>query len=819
MGNKKMENSNLKKPRDLSRREFIKTFALGSAAIASGPLLGGFRENAWAFTQTRPAKYSFSLDQNWLFGGEFNIAEAVNPLFDDRSFSKITLPHCVTKLSWQKWNASDWQKVWIYRRHFDLPEECKGQRIFVKFDGVMVGTTPVINGQSLPSHLGGYLPSQYEITKWVRDTGNVLAVVVDSRWSNVPPEGSPEGPKRIDYLEPGGIIRSVSLQAVPQIFISDVFAKPVKVLDADRHVEVKCTIDAAEAPPKAVQIIAELKDTDKVISSLTKELKLEKPGQTETALALSKLGNIKLWHVDSPNLYNVAVRLLIDGKQVHERKVRIGLRDARFELEGFFLNGKRLQLFGLNRHELYPYVGYAMPERVMRRDAEILRHEFNCNMVRCSHYPQNEAFFNACDELGLMVWEEVPGWGYLGDEAWKRLLVRDTKEMVIRDRNHPSIIIWGVRANETPNDPVLYRQTKAVAKSLDDSRPTSGSMTSGSIKTWKEDWHQDVMAYDDYHTDKPGVVQLRKPVEGVPYLLAEVVGQFNYANPKEGFNSYYRRAGDVEFQKRQAIYHAQAHNEAAKNPRFCGVIAWCGFEYGSMINQYNNIKYPGVADIFRVPKLGASFYRAQVNPKIKPVIIPNFYWDFGSKTPKGPGKNSSVFSNCERLELFIDGKKYKTLHPDSDNYLHLKYPPFFVDLEIDGTNNPELRIDGYIGDKMVLSKLFSSDSALDKFLVKTDDKELVGDGSDATRLEFKVTDKYGSPRLYAGGKVSFEIKGPGEIVGDNPFDLEESGGAAAVWIKTKPNSSGEITVEATHISLGSKSVIIKVKPENLSAKL
>ena len=141
-------------------------------------------------------------------------------------------------------------------------------------------------------------------------------------------------------------------------------------------------------------------------------------------------------------------------------------REARFTVDGFFLNGRRLQLFGLDRHEIYPYVGGAMPGRVMRRDAEILKKEFNCNIVRCSHYPQSEAFLDACDELGLMAWEEPPGWGYLGDEAWKDLVVRDVKQMIRRDRNHAAIVIWGVRVNESANDQSLYRRTTAAAKLL-----------------------------------------------------------------------------------------------------------------------------------------------------------------------------------------------------------------------------------------------------------------------------------------------------------------------------------------------------------------
>jgi beta-galactosidase len=307
-----------------------------------------------------------------------------------------------------------------------------------------------------------------------------------------------------------------------------------------------------------------------------------------------------------------------------------------------------------------------------------------------------------------MVWEEVPGWGYLGDQPWKELLVRDVGDMVMRDRNHPSIVIWGVRVNESPNDVELYRRTTEIAKSLDGSRPTSGSMTPGSRKDWEQNWHQDVFAFDDYHAAPDGGVGIEPPTPGVPYMLAEAVGQFNYGRGK-GFDSQYRRAGDVKLQQQQAIWHAQAHNKAAADPRQCGVIAWCAFDYASLINAHNNVKCPGVADTFRIPKLGASFYQAQGDPKVRPVIQLGFYWDFGPQTPGGPGDKAAIFSNCDRLELFVNRRLHSTLYPDSANFPHLKHPPFFANLTIGGADRPELRIDGYLGKKLALSKSFSSD--------------------------------------------------------------------------------------------------------------
>jgi beta-galactosidase len=794
-----------------SRREFLHQCAIGAGGIAAWSLVGDkmLASPGIANLPSGPTARTYSLDRNWLFGGAYG-GSTTNVVLEDQACEKITLPHCVSHLSWQNWDFNTWEKVWIYRRHFRVPEESTGSRVFLKFDGVMVAITPIINGHVFPQHMGGYLPARYEITDHLNKTGNQLDVVVDSRWCNVPPEGSPEGPGNVDYLQPGGIFRSVHLEVLPQNFISDVFAKPVNVLNSNRTIEVRCLIDSSNIPAGRTTIRIDLRDENGVFSQVEDVVLIEKTGTTEAKLTLSNLGNIKFWDPDAPRLYNVVATLLVNGTPVHDYRVRVGLRDARFELDGFFLNGQRLQLFGLNRHELYPYVGFAMPRRVMRRDAEILHNEFNCNVVRCSHYPQSEDFLEACDELGLMVWEEVPGWGYLGDEAWKELLVRDVRDMVVRDRNHPSIIIWGVRVNESPNDQPLYRRTTELAKSLDDSRPTSGSMTGGSRKNWEQEWHQDVFAFDNYSATPDRHVKIDEPVPGVPYMLAEAVGQFNYKNGK-GFDNKYRRAGDVELQQQQALWHAEAHDKAAANPRICGVIAWCGFDYASLINSYNNIKCPGVADVFRIPKLGASFYQAQVNPNIRVVIHPNFYWDFGTKSPNGPGDHAAIFSNCERLELFLDGQHYATLHPDVAQFPHLKHPPFFANLEIKNADHPELRIDGYVGDKLALSKLFSSDISNDQFLVSTDDAELMGDGIDATRLVVKVTDKYGEARLFAGGVVTFEVTGPGLLVGDNPFHLTENGGLGSVWIKAQQDGSGRIVVAATHATLGTRSVEISVR--------
>jgi len=791
----------------ISRRSFIR--ASVGTALVSIPVLESWGAKGLPLTgKGAPAGRTLSLDQKWLFGGKLN-AVALEPGFNDSAFSRITLPHCVTSLSWQKWDPATWENVWIYRRHFALPSQLNDQRLFLHFDRVMAGATPVLNGHALPQHLGGFLPFEYEVTGLVSGKENVLTVAVDSRWANVPPAGSPKGPSSIDYLLPGGISGSVSLRAVPKAFISEVFARPMSVLDSNRRLEITCRIDAGVALPASIRLVASLQDGSRTVAATSKTADLEKADQ-EVSLTVGGLDNITLWDVEKPHLYDLAVTLFLENAPLHNYRTRVGFREARFDLDGFFLNGRRLQIFGLNRHELYPYIGFAAPTRLLRRDAEILRRSLNCNFVRCSHYPQSEAFLDACDELGLLVWEEIPGWQYIGNEAWQELALRDVEGMVRRDRNHPSVVIWGVRINESVNDPDLYRRTREIAKSLDDTRPTSGTMTPWSIKNWQQEWHQDVFAFDDYHAAPDGSVGISEPLPGVPYMLAETVGQLDYGNGTS-MDWKYRRAGDPTLQMKQALLHAQAHSKAAAYPRCAGVVAWCAFDYASLFNGYDAVKCPGIADVFRIPKLGASFYLAQVEPGVRTVIEPDFYWDFGPRTPSGPGERAAIFSNCERLELSINGKPHSVLHPDRAGFPNLRYPPFFADLSMNGAGKAELRIDGYVGGSLALSRSFSADSSTDSLWLHADDMELQGDGSDATRLAFGAVDKFGASRPFAEGEVLFKIEGPGVIVGDNPFQLADSGGVGAVWVKTLSDRGGQIRIEASHASLGRSAVEVRVR--------
>jgi len=748
------------------------------------------------------AARTVSFNTGWLFGPASDGSS--RPGFDDSAFARVTLPHTVTPLSWRDWDPSGWERVWAYRKHFDAPPDTDGMRVFVDFSAAMTRATVTLNGTEVTDHLGGYLPFSAEITRAMQPGPNVLAVTLDSSFNlNVPPDRpAPYPSTSVDYWQPGGIYRDVRLRAVPRIFLADVFAKPVNVLDAAaRQVVVQAAVDAAVVPEGTAHITVELLDDDRVIAAARAPVTIAGAGQVTVTATLSGLGDIVLWDVDHPKLYQVAATLHAGGHREHAHRVRTGFREARFDLDGFYLNGRRVKLFGADRHQFFPFAGGAMPARVQARDAEILRYELNCNMVRCSHYPQSEAFYDACDDVGLLAWEEAPGWGYLGDEAWKALAYRDVGEMIVRDRNHPSIIIWGARLNETPNDTALYTSTNELAHALDDSRPTAGAMAGLRLTT---DYQQDVFAEDDYSsvTGPAGVKEptLQPPVDGAgrPYLVSEAVGTLS------GPAIYYRRTDPQAVQQGQAAAHARVHDIAASDNRYCGLLAWSGFDYPSGSgNQYRGVKYTGVVDLFRIAKPGAAIYRARADPRVTPVIAPAFYWDFGPASPVTSLASAMICANLDRLELYVGGEHFATVTPDTANYPNLDYPPSFADFRgVDGSSLPELRIDGYLGPDLVASRSLAADPSGDVLSLVSDHAEIDGDGVDATRLEFRAVDRYGAPRPYVAGQVTFDVEGPAALIGDNPFDFAATGGAGAIWIRSRPGSPGTVTVRASHPGLG-----------------
>jgi len=761
----------------MDRRNFIRT---------TGTLIAGARLASHALGQSPIANRTagrlvLPINRGWRFSSK-PVEHGHEKDFDDSSLERAVVPHTNVRLPWHGFDEKEYEFVSLYRRRFRLPKESREKRVFVDFEGVMTASTVWINGEKLGEYKGGYTPFSFELTPHIDwDGENVLAVDVDStERPDIPPFGY-----EIDYLTFGGLYREVALRIVPDTFIENIFVRTKDALGAKPSVEVECFMENPQASRQPLSLEIELLDGDQSIGKGSQRIILSgkqtgttTPGPASQVVHLENLSNIKLWDLEHRNLYRARVRLFRGKEIIDEDSRRFGFREAQFTDHGFELNGKVIKLRGLDRHQTFPFVGQAMPGRVQRRDSDILRNKLHCNIVRTSHYPQSRHFLDACDEMGLLVLEEIPGWQHIGDEPWKQLSIDNVRRMIRRDWNHPSIILWGVRINESKDDHDFYARTNAAAHQLDPTRQTGG------IRYFQEsEFLEDVFTMNDFGFPL-------KPPNHPRYLNTEFVG---HTYPTKTIDN-------VERLTEHTLRHARIHDQLASNPQYAGGIGWCAFDYNTHSNfgSGDRICYHGVTDIFREPKPAAGFYKSQCDPSEEVVLEPAFHWARGDESVGF--SNAVICSNCDHIKVFIDDKLVAEVDPDRKQFQHLRYAPFVVDVG-PGLRHGwgDLRLEGFIQGKQVIMKKMSGRGVDTKFIIAADDSTLIGDGADTTRVVMRVNDDFGAIRPFADDSIKLQIEGPAEIIGNNPFSLV--GGTGAIWIRTK-EQAGTARLTATHPRLG-----------------
>ena len=733
----------------------------------------------------------FPLNRNWRFSAQRSGNDtAIN--FDDSKFDQVTIPHSNKMLPWHSFDEKSYQFVSIYRRRFRLPPEAGGRHVFVDFDGAMTASTVWINGQRLGEYKGGYTPFSFEMTQHIDWSGdNLLAVELDStERPDVPPFGG-----QIDYLTFGGIYRDVRLRLVGPTYIENIFVKPGNILSDRPTVAVSCFIGRLETQPGPLTLEAELRDKDRIVATAHQTISAASAAVDPVAyeITLSRFGSVRKWELENPNLYTMVVRLKQKDTVIDEDRRRFGFRNARFTDHGLELNGQEVKLRGLDRHQTFPFVGQAMAARGQRRDAYILKRELKCNIVRTSHYPQSPDFLDACDELGLLVFEEIPGWQHVGDEKWQEISIDNVRRMVRRDWNHPSIILWGVRINESRDYHDFYVKTNAAAHELDPTRQTGG------VRYFQEsEFLEDVFTMNDFGFPL-------KPPNHPNYLNTEFCG---HTYPTKMNDSGERLAEHIR-------RHARVHNTIASSPQYAGGLGWCAFDYDTHeeFGSGDRICYHGVSDIFRLPKPAAFFYQSQCDPSEEIVLEPAFQWSAADDWSQVM-ESALVCSNCDHLKFYVGEQLAAEADPDRATFGNLAHPPFTVNLR-QGPKKNLLRIEGYLSGKKVIEKYYEHSGIDRQFLLIADDTKLVADGADSTRVIMRLADRYGNLRRYSTASISLSLEGPAEIIGDNPFSL--FGGCGAVWIRAR-QEPGTVVLKGTHPVLGSKEVRISIaaaEPERL----
>ncbi len=724
-------------------------------------------------------------NDNWQFCTDFEPDLIHNP----GQGQSIRLPHNAADLPYNYFDETSWHQSYCYQKIFAYDGKYDHQVNTILFEGSMANTKVYLNGHHLLTHTDGYTPFEASINSYLKVGDNLLTVVLDgSENPEIPPFGG-----LIDYLTYAGIYRDVWFKSVPKVSIGEVKTEPLNVLEEQKSLRIWCRLNGTDKCGAKIEMTHILWDSE---GHVVAETNSEVTGE-ENTVQLDGLKKISLWDIKNPNLYELTTSISVDS---HEDTVKtsIGFRTAEFTSNGFMLNGKPLKILGLNRHQAYPYEGYAMGRRAQEKDAEILKFDLGCNLVRTSHYPQSPWFLDHCDRIGLLVFEEIPGWQHIGGTQWKQRTIENVEKMIRRDWNHPSIILWGVRINESQDDHDFYLETNSLSRKLDSTRQTGGVRY-----ITDSDFLEDVYTMNDFiqgMEELPGVnhpqIPLRKQQDvtglnrSVPYLVTE-------------FNGHTFPTKRTDHEQRQAEHVTRYLNildKAYGDDEISGCIGWCFADYNTHkdFGAGDRICHHGVMDMFRNPKFASYVYSSQKSPQLQAVLKPVTYWARGERNIGGV-LPLIVLTNCDYVELRYGSDLSTIEYPNRERFPNLPHPPVifdhksFVEEEMGHWKKEweNVTFKGYVGDEEVISYSMVGNPVADRMEVVPDWRWLKSEENDETRIVVKALDQIGNTLPHFDDPLSISVSENGQLIGPDMINFR--GGIATFWVRST-NKKGQLKI-------------------------
>ncbi len=756
----------------------------------------------------------YNFNRGWLYY-KGDVAGAETVAFDDKEWEMVSTPHTVELLPAEGSGCRNYQGVAWYRKHFVAPKDAAGKDMTLHFEAIMGKQKIYINGKLVKEHLGGYQQVTVSLTDAGVKAGDncVVAVMTDNSNDKSFPPGKPQ--YTLDFTYHGGIYRDVWLIAKSPVAITDavdadkvagggVFVHFDKISKKSADVFVDTEVANSSSKTKKVKVETTLTDADgKVIKKTTSSVTVP-AGQSVAVKQQLAVKNPTFWSLDAPYLYRVESRVK-DGKTTIDGGVtRVGIRWFEFKGDkGFFLNGEYFgQLNGANRHQDFAYVGNAVPNSQQWRDAKRLR-DAGCRIIRVAHYPQDPAFMDACDELGLFVIVATPGWQYWNKQPeFAARVHQNTREIIRRDRNHPSVLMWEPILNETryPLDFAL----EALQITRDEypypGRPVAAAdVHSAGVK----DNYDVVYGWpgDDMKEDAPKqTIFCREFGENVDDWYAH-----------NNNNRASRSWGECP-QRVQALSLAKTFDGLYNTTgKFIGGAQWHPFDHQR--GYHPDPYWGGMYDAFRQPKYAYYMFRSQSDAALQhPTAESGPMVFIAHEMTQFSDKDVLVFSNCDSVRLSLyDGTKQWTKAVEHRVGGMPSAPVVFEDVwdfwearsysyTQKNWKKVNMHVEGIIDGKVVCCehKMPSRRSTKLRMYIDWENKPLVADGSDFIVVVCEVTDDNGNVRRLAKENIVFTVEGEGEIIGDasihaNPRPVEW--GSAPVLIRST-KKAGSITVRA-----------------------
>ncbi|WP_289062316.1 sugar-binding domain-containing protein [uncultured Zobellia sp.] len=716
------------------------------------------------FTKTDRSK--LNINQGWKFHLGNPEADFYTLATDDSKWETVNVPHGLELTTMDLNGAQDdkyqdtfMRKVGWYRKEMEVSKNTN-TKVFLEFEGVHQVTDVWVNGKHIGQHaVGGYTPFHFDITDFVnRGEKNLVTVLADNRKrEDVPPDPGP-----MDYIKFAGLYRDVYLVETNPLHITFnweaenagqyITTPTVDPVNLNATINIKTTIRNENGEPKKTTVLNRLIDENGLVVLKLKQTKTVPSGaDVQFNLIGSIEDNLKLWSINEPNLYRVHTLVFEDDKAVDQAEVKTGFRKIEMnDHDGIVLNGKPLKLIGTNLHQHYGFIGDAMPNSLHYKDILQLK-KLGMNVVRTAHYPHDNSLLEACDELGILVYEEAPTWMSIGNEAWFDNYEKSARAMVRNHRNHTSVFIWGAGINHrgyVPRAHNVIKQEDPFRYTASQSSRWTGWQTSG---------------------------------------LTDIYGQMVYGP--------YYWSGDEPMLAMEGRRGPEAVNEYMNNPMKLGLISWTAHAYYTFhpTKTPKNRSRGGFMTAFRYPRPeeNLAWYPAELTNY--PYLHINTEWKEGTK-------EVVVFSNSEKVELKVNGKTIATQHPSkADKYKYLEHAPFVF--SIPEFQKGKLTANGLLDGKVVVTETKQTPEAAYRLILEpdTEGRKFVADGSDILVAYAKVVDKNGTLLPNAALSVEFSVRGDAEIIGDkegigsNPMPTEY--GVAPVLIRAG-KTPGNIVITA-----------------------
>lgn len=713
-------------------------------------------------------------------------------------WEEIHLPH-TPKIEPLLVNDQFQGDMW-YRKDFYVKVQ-DNQKYFLDFQGVMHEAHVWLNGKLIATHQGGYTPFSIDLTEHISSQNSLLIKVNNEDNPQIPP-----GKKlaELDFNFYGGIYRNVFLRTTGKVFITDAITE---MNDLDAGVVVHFDEVSTEKASGFVraQVKNETSTEENVFLAIQLKHKDETHEFTSSPISLAansshvfqeeiQLENPRLWDIYQPNLYDAKVVLKNkNGEELHTEELRIGVRSFAIKEDGFYLNDELVFLNGTNRHQEYPYIGYALSDEANYRDAYQIK-EAGFDIVRLAHYPHSPSFMRACDELGLLTINCISGWQFVGDEVFKQNSFNEIRAMARRDRNHANVAFWEVSLNESEMDDDFMEEANRILK---EELSYQNPLTIG----WLDHSSYDLFGPARQHAQAPDYWN-KYDKDGKKIFIAEYgdweyyaqnagLNQTAFADLKEEERTSRQLRGDG--QKRllqQAFNYQEAFNSNLKGKHSIGQANWLMFDYNR--GYADDLESSGISDIFRIPKFAYYFYQSQRDlskfSKASPTLFIANYWNDPEE------KSVRIFSNCEEVALYLNDELIAKQLPHTDEFSdHLPHPPFVF--EVPTFEKGTLKAVGFINGKEVATHNANTPGKAHSIALEVDysNKPISTDYVDYVFVRAKILDEKGNLVPDATHQVTFEVEEV-EIMGDSePF---AEAGIAIILIKTFPMSK-KISIKAS----------------------